>query len=85
MLLFLFSPATQLTILMIMVMPSIAAGIVGVLGALSTKLTDNLWLKILYGAIPAIIYLALTPLDFVLLVLAMYLLGLGAALLRWDF
>jgi len=79
-----FSPAAQDVLFMLMVMPSVLAGFVGVLGALATKLTDNLWLKILFAATPAIFYIAFSPVEVILVVLTMYCLGLALALLMWG-
>lgn len=79
-----FSVAVQGTIFVIMVMPSLLAGVVGVLGALATKLTDNIWLKITYAAIPVAFYVAFSPVEVIAIVLLMYFLGLGLALVRWG-
>ena len=84
MLLYLFSESVQSSIIIFMIMPSILSSIVGILGALTTEMTEKIWLKIVYGAIPAVLYLAFCPTDVIFLVLFMYFLALVYSLLRWH-
>ncbi len=81
----LFSEAARNLIIALMVMPSMLSGVVGILGALATELTDKWWLKTILAAIPAIIYLLFCPTGVVLLVILGYILGFTLALFRLRF